>query len=204
MVRKTLLLLSLSLPLLFVGAARADAPPDDAGVLDAAPASTGAPPPAVIIVNPNTGTVTPLPGTLPDQVKTDPVGTAGKVYAAIKGGQWRLLAAFVLAAIMVLGVKFTSGVFGKTDRGKATAVMVLAMLGTLSAALAGVLPLTGQLFIGAGTVALTAVGGRKWIASLLWPQDGGEQWLVWLKPFLGVGDAPKPPAVPTELPADRV
>lgn len=199
MARKLILLLALSLPLsVGSGSVAADTLVADAGVSDAAislPPPDAPPGTAVIIVDTGAGTVTPVPGTLPDQVTADPVGTAAKVYAAIKGGQWRLLAALLLAGIMVLGIKFDVRVFGVTDRGKAIAVMTLAMLGTLSAVLAGVLPMSGQLFIGAGTVALTAVGGRKWIASVLWPQDGGDQWLVWLKPFLGVTDPPTKQAV---------
>lgn len=154
------------------------AAPDDAGVVvDAAPPIT---------VDPTTGTVTPAPGTLPDRVTSDPIGFATQVIEAIRGGGWRILAASILAAIMVLGIRFNVRVFGTTDRGKSVAVMVLSLLGAGSAALADVAELSFGLALGAVTIAWTAVGGRQWISRFLWPQDGGAQWMVWFKPLLGV------------------
>lgn len=180
MLRRTLLpiAIALSLSATACDVARADDPVTiDAGVSDAAP---------VIVVDPGTGTVIPAPGTLPDRVTTDPVGFGQTMWEAIRSGQWRLLAAGILAALMALGIRFNVRLFGITDRGKATAVMVLALLGTTSAGLAGILPLSLELFIGAVTLAFTAVGGRQWLSRFLWPQDGGRQILEWLKPWLGV------------------
>lgn len=139
-----------------------------------------------MVVDPGDGAVTPAPGTLPDQVTSDPVSFARRIYEAILGGQWRLVVAGVLALLMVGLTRIRLRVFGQTDRGRAVAVMVLALLGALVSALVGVVPMSVQLFVGAATVALTAVGGRQWLSRLLWPKDGGAQWLTWLRPWLGV------------------
>lgn len=171
-------LIPLALACGFIAAPFTGRPPSAwADTPDAAPA---------IVVDPNTGTVTPGPGTPADEISKDPVKQGGRMYKAISGGDWRLVAALGLAAIMVLGVKYAPRVFGKTDRGKAFAIMLLSMLGTTSAALADVVPMTPSMFIGAAGLAFTAVGGRQWLSRLLWPQDGGSEWLAWLKPWLGV------------------
>ncbi len=181
MLRRTLLPIAIALSLAAPACslALADDPVTtvDAGAPDAAP---------VIVVDPGAGTVTPAPGTLPDRVTTDPVGFGQTMWQAIRSGQWRLLAAGILAALMVIGVRLRVRLFGTTDRGKAVAVMVLALLGTTSAGLADIVPLSLELLVGAVTLAFTAVGGRQWLSRFLWPQDGGRQWLVWLKPWLGV------------------
>lgn len=157
-------------------------PPPTSPVADAGPPD-GQPP---VIVEPGDGVVTPAPGTLPDEVTTDPVGFARWIYDALRGGQWRLVVAGALAALMVGLTRLRLRLFGATDRGRAVAVMTLSLLGALVSALAGVVPMSVQLFVGAVTVALTAVGGRQWLSRLLWPKDGGAQWLTWLRPWLGV------------------
>ena len=153
--------------------------------LDAAPAPTPDAAPAAVIVDPTAGTVTPGAGTLPDRLEHDPIGTAKEIVLATKSGNIRFLAAGILAALMVLGIRFNMRIFGKTDRGKAIAVMTLALLGGLSTALATSTALSLSLFIGAAGVAFTAVGGRQWISRVLWPKDG-KQYLTWLKPWVGV------------------
>lgn len=164
-----------------------DAAPTDAALVDgqaAAPGSGSAD--VVIVVDVDKGTVTPGAGTPAAKVQADPIGTAKTALDDARAGHWRLLFASILAAIMVLGIKFAPGLFGKTDRGKAIMVMVLAVLGTLSAALAASSALSLSLISGAVVLAFTAVGGRAWISRLLWPADGGKRYLTWLAPILGV------------------
>jgi hypothetical protein len=107
------------------------------------------------------------------------------VVTAIGAGHWRFVAAGALGLLMVLGIKLRLRVFGTTDRGKAAAVIVLALLGVFSAALASSTPITAGLGWGSLGVAFTAVGARQWISRILWPADGATQWAEGLRPFLG-------------------
>jgi hypothetical protein len=155
------------------------------------------PPPVAALTGPATsptvdleaGTVTPAPGSLPARIQEAPLEVAQEVVQGVRSGQgYRFAAAAVLAALMVLGLKFAPRLFGKTDRGKAIAVMVLATLATVSTAIAGNVPLSSPgLWTAAIGLAFTAVGGRQWISRLLWPADGGSPWFEWLKPVLGAG-----------------
>lgn len=128
-----------------------------------------------------TGNVVPAAGT----PAADPVGTVRSIIAAIPTGGWRLIISGGLALLMVGGIRLRVRLFGTTDRGKAIAVMSLALLGVFSAALATSTPLSTGLVWGSLGVAFTAVGARQWLSRLLWPADGGSQWFEWAKPFLG-------------------
>lgn len=148
---------------------------------DAAPIDV---PSGPVIVDTEAGTVTPAPGTPADRISKDPVGVVQEAIAAVKAGNWRLVLSLVLGAIMVLGIRFGGRVFPQTTRGKAAMVGVLAVVGTVSAALGTDVSITGSLFLGTLGVVWAAVGAREWIAALLWPKDG-KQYLIWLKPLLG-------------------
>lgn len=141
---------------------------------------------AVAVANPpisidDAGIVTPAPGT----PAADPAGTVRSIVEAIGNGHWRLAVAGALALLMVAGVRWGAGLFGTTDRGKAIAVMVLALLGVFSATLATSAPLTWGVIWGALGVAFTAVGARQWLSRMLWPADGAKPVAEWLRPWLG-------------------
>jgi hypothetical protein len=175
-------------PLLVVAALAGDAsaapaPTPDAGpVVDASVDNgIGTSP----VVDPD-GTVHPGAGTLADQFQKEPVATATTVVREIRDGAgYRYAAAAALAALMVAGIRWGGPLFGVTDRGKALAVMAWSSLGALSTALLTSVPIDAQLFVGAAGVAWLAVGGRQWLSRLLWPRDGGPQYLTWLQPWLG-------------------
>lgn len=178
--------------LLAAGPAVATAAPD-AGTAPATAQLDAGPPPAdtpPVVVDPAAGTVTPTVGTPAAEATAHPGGTAEQMLRDVKGGNWRMAIAGALALLMVAGVRWGGRLFGATDRGKAIAVMLLAMLGTLSASLATSTPLSAGVFTGAVALAFTAVGGRKWLSSILWPRDGGGAWAGWLKPWLGVDQPP--------------
>jgi len=170
----------------------------DATTADAAPPI--AVPPGPVIVDTEAGTVTPAPGTPAADATERPLDVAQAVVTNVRAGQWRLALAGLLGLLMVLGVKYAPALFGRTDRGKALAVMVLALLGTLSAALAASSVVTIGLVLGAVGVAWTAVGARQWLSRFLWPQDGGKQWATWLQPLLGVKPKSNAPAGLTSSP----
>jgi hypothetical protein len=151
------------------------APPSDAG--SAAP---------VVTVDPTTSTVTPAKDSPAAKVEADPAGTGKQILADVKSGNWRYAIAGILAVLFAIGVRTGVKIFGTTDRGKAISIMALALLGTLSAALATSTPLSFDLVGGAIGVALTAVGGRQWISRVLWPRDDGKPVAKWLQPWLGV------------------
>lgn len=109
-----------------------------------------------------------------ERVKDDPGGVVVELIDAIKGGKWRMVAALVLALLMLgLGkirgkIKWFSG-----SRGGRVLVMMLAMLGAVSAALATDAKIDWRLFVGAAGVAWMAAGGWDWFKGLIWPNDGG-------------------------------
>lgn len=142
--------------------------------------------PAVTVGSGSNATVTPAPNTPAAKADADPVTTAKGVVADLKGGRWRLAIAGALALLFALALRLNSKIFGKTDRGKAIAVMVLAALGMLSASLATSTPISLEMLGGVATIAFTAVGGRQWLSRVLWPQDGGKPLLEGLQPWLGV------------------
>jgi len=141
-----------------------DAAPEAAAVLEA-PEAPAAPPAAVEpAVAPE---VTPA-----EKAEEDPMGTAVQLVQDIKSGNWRMVAAAVLAFLM-LGlakvrdkVKFFSG-----DRGGAILVGILGLAGAISSALATDTALDWKLFVGAMGVTWTAVGGYSWIKKLWKPAD---------------------------------
>jgi hypothetical protein len=165
--------------------------PAPAAVLDAGTvAATPTPDTPPVIVDPGAGTVTPTEGTPAADATAHPGSTAEQMLRDVRGGNWRMAIAGALALLMVAGVRWGGRLFGSTDRGKSIAVMLLAMMGTLSTALATSTPLSVGVFTGAVALAFTAVGGRKWLSSILWPRDGGGAWAAWLKPWLGVDQPP--------------
>jgi len=152
-----------------------------------APAPTGPP-----IAVGSDSAVTPAAGTPGAKAQQDPVATATQIAHDIRDGASgaRYAIAGALALLMVGGIRWGGKLFGKNDRDKSIVVMILAMLGTLSTALASSTPITPSLLFGAVSIAFMAVGGRTWLSRVLWPADDGGHLLEWLKPFLGY----KPPA----------
>lgn len=64
-------------------------------------------------------------------------------------------------------------------------VLVFSACGAAFTTLITPIPLDPKLVLGAIGLTWTAVGGRSWIKSVLWPDDGATEWAPWLKPFLG-------------------
>ncbi len=107
-----------------------------------------------------------------ESVESDPVGAAGTLVQAVKGGQWRLVASLVLAFLMMALAKLRSKIkWFEGDRGGAVLVGVLALAGAFSTALAADAKIDFKLFLGALGVMWTAVGGYSWFKRILWPQD---------------------------------
>lgn len=107
-----------------------------------------------------------------DTVEADPAGALVSFVESVRAGNWRGVAALVLGALMlVLGKVRDKISWFRGDRGGAILVMVLALAGTLSTALASSADLDSRLFAGAAGLAWTAVGGYTWFKRLVWPQD---------------------------------
>jgi ABC-type transport system substrate-binding protein len=171
------------------GTAPAAARTSDAGPATAVTVTPTAP----VVVDPAAGTVTPTAGTAAGSAAADPSSTAKQVVRDVRGGNWRLAAAGVLLLLMTAGVRWGGKLFGKSDRGKAIAVMVLSLLAALGTSLGTSMPLDYKLISGAVGVAWLAVGGRQWLSRFLWPRDSsGRPWLTWLKPWLGADQVPPP------------
>lgn len=115
-------------------------------------------------------------------VEADPVGAAERLIGHIKAGEWRLVASLILAFLMFGLAKVRDRVpWFRGDRGGAILVMVLALGGSMAAALASEVALDWRLFLGAVGVAWTAAGGYTWFRRLIWPKDKGAD---------GVGTSP--------------
>jgi hypothetical protein len=107
---------------------------------------------------------------------------------AFRSGDWRLVAAFALIALMVGLRRIREKLpWFQGDRGGAIMVMLLSLAGALSTSLATDAPVDVRMFLSAVAIAWTAVGGYTWLRRLIWPAD-------------------KPPAaeVPAELPKAQV
>lgn len=185
--RKLVLICTL---LIFGGSVASYAYADDAGpppavTSDIAPAAPAAEP-APVTVTPD-GDVVATPGGAVDRAVKDPRGTLEQIARSVRdGGAWRYAAAGVLVVLMALGIRFQLRIFGKTKRGRAIMVMVFSAAGAAFTTLATPVPLNGTLVLGAIGLTWTAVGGRAWIKSLLWPDDGAAPWAPdFLKPWFG-------------------
>lgn len=144
------------------GAATAAAPTPTPGTV-ADPGATAAGEPAF---------AEPTPA---EKAKADPVGTAAQVVKDIKSGNWRMVAAGVLALLMLLAAKARSQwKWFRGKRGGAVLVLVLGLAGSFSAALATSSPLDLSLFVGALGVTWTAVGGYTHIRRIIWPSDAAD------------------------------
>lgn len=104
------------------------------------------------------------------KAEADPFGTVQAIVNATKTGNWRLVASLLLAVLMLALSKVRDKIaWFSGDRGGAVLVMVLALCGTLSAALATSVPISASLIFGALGVCWTAVGGYSWVRRLIWP-----------------------------------
>jgi hypothetical protein len=105
-------------------------------------------------------------------VEEDPIGSVMTLINHIRAGEWRLAAAIGLALLMFALARVRDKIkWFKGDRGGAVLVMVLALAGTLSAALASDAALDWRLLAGALGLAWTAVGGVQWGKRIIWPKD---------------------------------
>jgi len=114
------------------------------------------------------------PAVAPD-VEADPVGSVERLLAHVRAGEWRMVAAFLIAFLMYGFSRFKIRdrvKWFRGDRGGAVLVMLLALGAALSASLASQAPLDWRLFLGAVGVCWTAVGGFTWAKRLIWPKDG--------------------------------
>lgn len=96
----------------------------------------------------------------------------GDVYNAVKGGQWRLAAAGVLALLMLALAKVREKSWSpfKGDRGGAVLVLLLALAGAFGTALASSAPIGLDLIVGALGTAVAAAGGYAIVRRLIWPK----------------------------------
>jgi hypothetical protein len=150
---RTILVLLICCTLLALGAQIAAADELDAGVV------------AVEVA-----TDTPA-ATVPD-IEGDPVGSIDVFVTAVRTGNWKMVGSIAIALIMlILGkvrgkVKFFAG-----DRGGSILVMILGLLGGLSAALAAGADIDWRLVVGIVATVWTAVGGVNWAKRIIWPKD---------------------------------
>lgn len=107
-----------------------------------------------------------------EAAEEDPVGTAAEVVNDIRAGNWREAVVGLLALLMfgLVRVRDKIKIF-KGDRGGAALVMVLAVVGSLTVALATEAPLDWRLFLGAATAAWTAAGAVGWFKRIIWPKE---------------------------------
>jgi len=108
----------------------------------------------------------------PPTVEEDPMGAVERLIGHVRAGEWRMVAALILAFVMLALAKVRDRIrWFKGDRGGAVLVMLLALGGALSAALATDAAVDWRLFLGAVGVAWTAAGGFTWFKRLIWPKD---------------------------------
>jgi hypothetical protein len=124
-----------------------------------------------------------------EQVSSDPIAGAGRMVNAMRDGNWRLVAAFVLALIMACLTRMRDRwrLF-RGDRGGAALVMTIAMLGVFAATLASGVPITMEAIVAGAATAWTACGGYNWFKRILWPNDQRQVTVV---------VEPAPPTEPT-------
>lgn len=104
--------------------------------------------------------------------ESDPFGSLSAFVAAIKLGNWKLVAGIALAGVMMVLSKVRDKIkWFKGDRGGAVLVMVLSLAGALSTGLMAGAAFDLKMVLGAIGVAWTAVGGYTWLKRLIWPQD---------------------------------
>lgn len=141
--------------------------PDDAGPAGARAEDAG------IDAGPDNGIVTsPSVAGLPDLDK-DPGGFAAHLLAAARGGQWRVLAALMLVAVVWLARRFGARAVPwlATDRGGVLLVLLLALVGGVATALADSAAISFGLLVNSVSMALTAAGGWAMVKKLLAPGD---------------------------------
>lgn len=119
----------------------------------------------------------PGPSVPPPPAVTDPAdatfpGGFDELVQAFRTGDWRLVAAFALIAVMIGLRRIRDKVpWFRGDRGGAIMVMLLSLSGALSTSLAADQPVDAKLFLSAITIAWVAVGGYTWLKRLIWPGD---------------------------------
>jgi hypothetical protein len=114
----------------------------------------------------------PAPAPAASSPTTPPAPSVDRAVTALRTGNWRLLAAVVLAFVMAgLGRLRARVAWLRGDRGGALLVGLLALLGTLSVSLEAGAPIDGRLLLSALAITWTAVGGYTWVKRLIWPTD---------------------------------
>ncbi len=99
-------------------------------------------------------------------------GGPSEFVTAFRSGDWRLVAAFALIALMIGLRRIRDHVpWFKGDRGGAIMVMALSMAGAFSTSLATGAPVDLKMALSAAAIAWTAVGGYTWLKKLVWPSD---------------------------------
>ena len=112
-----------------------------------------------------------------DASQGDVLEIGATIIAAAKGGEWRMAIAAILSLIMTLAYKLKVrklSIF-KGDRGGVILLLVLGLMGGVSAALASGAPISLDLAIGTLSVVLTAAGGWQVLKRLVWPKDRGDE-----------------------------
>lgn len=119
-----------------------------------------------------TTTTTVAVTNIPDLDK-DPGGFLASILAAAKSGQWRLLAAGLLMALVWAARRFGAKAWPwlATDRGGAALVMLLAILGGIATTLGASDTITFGLFVNSLSVAFTAAGGWAILKKVAAPSD---------------------------------
>lgn len=151
------------------------ADPPDGGAASASVTDAG--PDIAAEVAPDPGPSASAPATQPavaPDAATWP-GGPDELVEAFRSGDWRLVAAFALIALMI-GLRrvreFVPQLRG--DRGGAILVMLLSLAGALSTSLATDAPVDAKMFLSAVAITWTAVGGYTWIKRLIWPKPEAE------------------------------
>jgi len=108
-------------------------------------------------------------------LENKPIESLFELVALIKSGSYRLVVAFALSAAMLGLNRYREKIpFLGGDRGGAISVVLLAVLGSISAALYSDSELSASLFMGALATAFTAAGGYTVVKKILWPSDAEE------------------------------
>ncbi len=148
----------------------ADDPPPPGDTVTA-PAAAG--PPTAAPADPATPVAAPAPvAPAASSPATPPPPSVDRAVTALRTGNWRLLAAIVLAFTMAgLGRLRAKVAWLRGDRGGALLVGALALLGSVAVSLEAGAPIDLKLLLSALAITWTAVGGYTWVKRLIWPAD---------------------------------
>lgn len=105
--------------------------------------------------------------------EADPGGFLHALFAAARGGQWRLLAAALLIGLVYLARRFAGKAipYLRTDRGGVILTLTLGILAGIATALGTAAPFSASLILGGVLTGMTAAGGWVMLRRLISPKD---------------------------------